>query len=79
MKSLSIGQHFHHYKYMGANLRHSRVSNTEVNSLIWPKFELIRAFMAIMSTCKFDEDPIKLQALSIGQDQIWAFSALKGK
>ena len=41
-KSLPIGQHFHHYKYMGANFRHSRTSNPEVNCLIWLKFELIR-------------------------------------
>ena len=61
IKSLSIGQHFHHYKYMGANLRHSRASNTEVNSLIWPKFKLIREFMAVLITCKFDEDPIKIE------------------
>ena len=136
MKSLSIGQHFHHYKYMGANFRHSRARNPEVNSLIWPKFELIREFMVVLATCKFDEDPIKtestidrtrpnmgffgsqgqvtqlksliwpkfalirafmavlvtcrflpaslmnirskLNALSIRQGQIWAFSALKG-
>ena len=46
---------------MGANLRHSRASNTEVNSLIWPKFELIREFIAVLTTCKFDEDPIKIE------------------
>ena len=62
MKSLSIGQHFHHYKYMGANFRHSRARNPEVNSLIWPKFELIREFMAVLATCKFDEDPIKTES-----------------
>ena len=61
MKSLSIGQHFHHYKYMGANFRHSRASNTEVSSLIWLKFELFLEFMAVLATCKFDEDPIKIE------------------
>ena len=45
---LPIG-HFHHYKYKGANFRHSRTSNPEVNSLIWPKFELIREFMAVLA------------------------------
>ena len=118
---------------MGANFWHSRAINTEDNSLIWPKFELIREFMAVQATCKFDEDLIKtegtinrtrsnigffsfqgqvtpkwkawsgqnsnssenlwlcwlpailmtiwskLNALSIGQGQIRAFSALKGK
>ena len=47
-------------EYMGANFRHSRTSNPEVNSLIWPKFELIREFMAVLATCKFDEDLIKI-------------------
>ena len=61
IKSLSIGKHFHHHKCMGANFQHSRASNTEVNSLIWPKFELIREFMAVLATCKFDEDPIKIE------------------
>ena len=36
------------------------------------EIQLIREFMAVPVTCKFDEDPI-------GQGQIWAFSALKGK
>ena len=52
---------FLHYKYMWAYFRHSRASNTEVNSLIWPKFELIREFMAVLPICKFDEDPIKME------------------
>ena len=64
MNSLSIEQHFHHYKHMGANFRYLtclRASNTEVNSLIWPKFELNREFMAVLVTCKFNEDPIKIE------------------
>ena len=61
MKSLSIRQHFHYYKYMGANFQHSRASNIKVNTLIWPKFKLIWEFMAVLATWKFDEDPIKLK------------------
>ena len=45
---------------MGANFRHSRASNSEVNSLIWPIFKLIREFMAVLAICKFEEDPIKI-------------------
>ena len=48
-------------KYMGANFRHSRVSNTKVNILIWPTFEIIRESMAVLATCKSDEDPIKIE------------------
>ena len=29
--------------------------------------------MPVLVTCKFDEDPIKIKALSTGQGQIWAF------
>ena len=38
---------------------HSRANNSKVNDLIWPKFELVRAFMSVPVTCKFDKDPIK--------------------
>ena len=31
-----------------------------MNGLIPPKFELNREFMAVPVTCKFDEDPIKI-------------------
>ena len=47
--------------YMGANFRHSRASNTNVIILIRPKFELIPEFMAVLATCKFIEDPIKIE------------------
>ena len=46
---------------MGAHFRHSRASNTNVIILIWPQFELIREFMAVLATCKFIEDPIKIE------------------
>ena len=69
MKSVSIG-HFHHYMYMGANFRHSSTSNIEGNILIWPKFELIREFMAVLATCKFDEDPIKIEGRHYRLDKV---------
>ena len=46
-------------KFKYGLFRHSRASNSEVNSLIWPEFEVILDFMVILVTCKFDEDPIK--------------------
>ena len=39
--------------------RHSRASNSEKNILIWPEFEHIRDFMAVLVTCKFEDDSIK--------------------
>ena len=43
MKELECSQDFSHYKPMG----------------IFPKFELIQAFMHVLDTCKNEEDPIK--------------------
>ena len=36
---------------------HSRASNSDVNSLIWPEFKLVRDFMAVLVICKFEDDP----------------------
>ena len=38
---------------------HSRASNSEEDTLIWPEFELIQDFMAVLVSGKNDEDPIK--------------------
>ena len=64
---------------MGANFRHSRASNTEVNSLIWPKFELIREVMAVLAACKFEEDPIQIEGTIDRTRSNMGFFALKGK
>ena len=55
MKSLSIRQ-----GQLWAFLA-LKASNSEVNSLIPPKFELVREFMAALVTSKFDKDPIKIE------------------
>ena len=31
----------------------------ETSSLIWPNFELIKALMYVIITCKYEKDPIK--------------------
>ena len=41
--------------------RHSRASNSKVNTPIWPTYKLCRDFMLVLVTCKFDEDPIKIE------------------
>ena len=45
----------------GKIFRHSRASNSDVNSPIWQKFELIWDFMAVLVTCMIYEDPIKIE------------------
>ena len=39
--------------------RRSRAANSEVSGGILPKFELIKAVMVVLVTCKKKEDPIK--------------------
>ena len=47
-----------HYKYMGNIFYHSRANNSKVHHPIWPEIELVRDFMTILVTCKFEEDLI---------------------
>ena len=39
--------------------RHTRADNSGVGVGIWPKFELIQAFMHVLFTCKNEDDQIK--------------------
>ena len=61
MKTLPIGQHFHHRSIWELIFGIQGQVTLEVNSRIWPKFELIREFMAVLAACKFDEDLIKIE------------------
>ena len=45
-------------KWRNQFLRHSRAANSLISCRVWPKFQLIQAFMHILATCK-NEDPIK--------------------
>ena len=40
----------------------TRAGNSEVNRPMWPDFQRIRDFMAVLVTCKFDDDLIKHEA-----------------
>ena len=66
-KVLSSGQHFLKLYVYEKTFHRSRASNYGVSSPIWPVIELFRDFMAVIDTCKFDEDPIKMKSLSYGQ------------
>ena len=39
--------------------RRSRAANSVVSGPIWPKFELVRDFMHVLVTCKYETDRIK--------------------
>ena len=40
-------------------LRRARAVNSGVGGGIWPKFELIQAFMHVLITCKNEDDQFK--------------------
>ena len=42
----------------------SRAGNSEINERMRPEFELIRDFMPVQVTWKFDDGSIKIKALS---------------
>ena len=53
MKALEGTQHY------TAIFKSARADNSGVGVGIWPKFELIQAFMHVLVTCKNDDDRIK--------------------
>ena len=51
--------HFTHYKSMGIFFKRSRAANSAVGGQIWPSFELLRALMHVIITCKYEKNRIK--------------------
>ena len=45
--------------------RRARADNSGVGVGIWPKFELIQAFMHVLVTCKNEDDRIKNEGASV--------------
>ena len=46
----------------GIKVWRSRASNSRASSSIWPEIELVRDFVPDLVTCKFYEDPIKIES-----------------
>ena len=63
---------------LNINFSHSQGQMSAVKGQIWLKFELIQDVMAILVTFKYEEDPIKLNALEWPQHKIMIFQTLKG-
>ena len=57
-KRASMETAFTNYKCMGNFFRRSRTANSVVSGSIWPKFELVRYFMHVLVTCKYEKDRI---------------------
>ena len=66
--ALEWSKHFHHCKSMGT-------FSDALGQLtrIWPKFKLIQALMAVLLTCKNEEDLIKTKAHKSGNNIIHRF------
>ena len=58
MKALESSQDFSHYKPMGG-FSDAQGQLIPSHGQIWSNFELVRNFMAVLITCKNEEDPIK--------------------
>ena len=54
------------------------VSNFHVNSSIWSKIELVQNFLAVLITCKSDEDSIKNEIAIVWTTFFLVYEALKG-
>ena len=57
----------------------SRAANSAVSGPIWSKFQLIRAFMVVLVTCKNEEDPIKNDATRVLTRLYIGFSDTQGQ
>ena len=42
-----------------------RAANSAVLGLIWPNFELVRDVIDVLVTCKYEEDPIKIEGARV--------------
>ena len=58
IKALECSQDFSHYKSTGI-FPDAQGQLTAVHGRIWSNFELFQDFMAVLITCKNEEDPIK--------------------
>ena len=79
IKELECSQDFSHYKSMVIFSRRYRAANSAVLGPIMPNFELVQDFMAVLVTCKNEEDPIKMKALECSQHYTAIFQTCKGR
>ena len=70
MKELECSQDFSNYKSMGI---------FPVLGPIWPNFELVRDFMVVLVTCKYEEDLIKNRGAGVFTTLYINFSDAQGQ
>ena len=62
IEALECSQHY------TSIFRRARADNSGVGGGIWPEFDLIQAFMHVLTTCKNEDDRIKMKELECSQD-----------
>ena len=63
----------------GNFFRRSRAANSAVLGQIWLKFELFRDIIDVLVTCKYEEDQIKNEGVSVLTRLYDVFSDAKGQ
>ena len=59
--------------------RRSKAANSAALSLIWPNFELLRDFIFVLVTYKYEEDPIKNEGARVFTTLYINFSDAQGQ
>ena len=59
--------------------RRSRAANSEVSGGILPQFELIKAYIVVLLTCKNEKDPIKNEGARVLTSLLFDFSDAQGQ
>ena len=78
MKALECSQGFSHYKSMGI-FPDAQGQLSAVLRPIWPNFKLVRDFMDVLVTCKYEEDPIKNEGARVDTTLYSNFSDAQGQ
>ena len=65
MKELQCSQDFSHYKCMGIFPDNQGQLTPQSLVPIWPNFKLVQDVMDVLVTCKYEEDPIKIEGARV--------------
>ena len=79
MKELECSQDFSHYKSMGIFPDAQGQLTPQSFGPIWSNFELVRDFMVVLVTCKYEEDPIKNEGARVVTTIYSNFSDAQGQ
>ena len=79
LKALDCSQYFSYYRSMEIFFSHSRAANFIDPRQILLNFKPIQAFIAVLVTCKNEEDPIKNEGARVLTTLYINFSNVQGQ